>query len=45
MVKQALPSSPPRTSAMSQQNGRPSEGPAQMPAALSSTTINGSAIL
>jgi ElaB/YqjD/DUF883 family membrane-anchored ribosome-binding protein len=45
MVKQALPSSPPRTSAMSQQHGRPSERPAQTPAALSSTTINGSAIL
>jgi hypothetical protein len=45
MLKQTLPSSPPRTSTMSQQKGRPSERPAQTPTALSSTTINGSATL
>jgi len=46
MVKQALSPPPPvpRTSAMSKQDGQPSECPAQTPAAMSSTAINGSAI-
>jgi hypothetical protein len=46
VVKQALlPAAPPSTSDMTKGGAQPSESPAQTPTALSSTTVNGSAIL
>jgi len=46
MVKQALlPPAPPMTSARTKLSGQPRESPAQTPAAVSSPTVNGGAVL